>query len=465
MATNGGAPTAITPHASTAVGDLMVWYSYNRITTVGSQFITFPTGWLVVRRHRDANGLITMAVKFRKTGETTYTSTAAGLASGNSGDSLLQWIETFSGALGVQWIGSGGTTWASSLNYGPIAAVASASIPVGGIYVVFGGRMENVTAQTLLTGDGLTWSLGVTADTTLGSDASAVTQRGLNGTAAAVSPTSKTITSTGTAQVGKGLSFVVMPLPANTAYDTQLDSLPTPPSVHFKMEEPSSDASAFGFPVFYDRKKGEIAQANNSAPTVNQPGLISTGRCALFNTAAPAVNTLDAAVVTQTTTAMTFEVWFQPTLFDAGGDKRIIERTAGGNTHILSYSDIGGTHLVRFVVATSSGGWSVDSVTNMVVGNLYHIVATTDASVFQIYMNGALDNYGTLPGGTTLSAATDVIKIATFGPFGYVDEIAFYPAFLTSAQVAANYAAGAVLIPRKRLIMPSMQAVMRANGW
>jgi hypothetical protein len=75
--------------------------------------------------------------------------------------------------------------------------------------VVFGGRFENITAQTTLSGDNLTWGQNTRNDSTLGLDAGAVTQRGENQSGVDQTITAKTITTTGTTQAGAGIMFVI----------------------------------------------------------------------------------------------------------------------------------------------------------------------------------------------------------------------------------------------------------------
>ncbi len=218
--TNGGAPGAITPHASTATGDLLLFFHFSKINTVGSQTVTIPTGFTSLVNARTANGLIAIGWKFRVGGETTYQATIAGHTTGNSGDSVLEWIESYRGAHATTPVLATGTATdlASSLNMGSIPVPASTDVPVGGAIIFFGGREENVTGQTTLTGDGLTWAQGQRGDTTLGADAGAVTQWGLNGSASPITPTAKTITTTGTAATGLGVSLILQQSAAQTFF-------------------------------------------------------------------------------------------------------------------------------------------------------------------------------------------------------------------------------------------------------
>jgi hypothetical protein len=217
VATNGAAPGAITPHANTRVGDLMLLYHYSRATG-GDETVTAPSGgtsWNTIFNTVTANqGLVAVFWKFRPAGETTYTCTVTNHTSGTTGEAILEWIETYRFVHSTAPIGSSTaslSTWASSLNIGAISAPADTALPPNHMVIVYGGRFENVATQTLLTGDNLTWTAGFIADTTSGSDAGAVTQRGVNLTASSQTITAKTITTTGTTQAGAGRMFVLVP--------------------------------------------------------------------------------------------------------------------------------------------------------------------------------------------------------------------------------------------------------------
>jgi len=215
IATNGGAPGAITPAASTFNGDLLVAYHYSRATG-GNETVSPPAGWNVIFNSVTANfGLVAAFWRVRQAGDSTYTFTVTNHTAGTSGETILQFIETYRGqaATPVTKITASLSTWASSLTLGPIAAPATATVVDGGMAVVFAGRFENITARTLLTGNGLTWSLGTLNNTTLGLDAAAVTQIGLNASGSTQTLTAKSITTTGTALAGAGRMFIIEPRP------------------------------------------------------------------------------------------------------------------------------------------------------------------------------------------------------------------------------------------------------------
>jgi hypothetical protein len=212
IATNGTAPGAITPHASTVNGNLLLWFHYSRATG-GNETVVFPAGWNQVFNSVTANnGLVAMAWRNRTAGDTTYTATVTNHTTGTSGETILEWIETYSGHDPVNPIvnfTASLSTWASSTTLGSIVAPASPTVHPGDMAVVFAGRFENISAQTTLTGDNLTWAQGTRNDTTQGTDAGAVTQRGLNSSGSNQTLTAKSITTTGTAQAGAGRMFII----------------------------------------------------------------------------------------------------------------------------------------------------------------------------------------------------------------------------------------------------------------
>lgn len=214
IATNGGNPTAITAHANTQTGDLLLAFHYSRATG-GNETVAAPAGnnWNTLFNSVTANnGLVAVFWKIREVGDTTYTFTVTNHTSGTSGETILEWIETYRGhnpAVPISNYTAALSTWASSLDVGSISAPATATVNDGDMVVVFGGRFENITAQTTLTGDSLTWAQNTLNNTNLGSDAGAITQSGLNSSGSDQTVTAKTITTTGTAQAGAGRMLII----------------------------------------------------------------------------------------------------------------------------------------------------------------------------------------------------------------------------------------------------------------
>jgi hypothetical protein len=215
IATNGGAPGAITVNASTQIGDLLVFYHYSRATG-GNETVTVPSNFTTVVNTVIANfGLVAVAYKERASGDTTYTATITNHTTGTSGETVLEFIETYRGHDLANAVSSGASVsnWASSLTLGPVGeqilAPTTDTVEPGDMAIVFAGRFENITAQTTLTGDNLTWNARTLNNTTLGLDAACVTQNGLNNTSSNQTITDKSVTTTGTAQAGAGTIFII----------------------------------------------------------------------------------------------------------------------------------------------------------------------------------------------------------------------------------------------------------------
>lgn len=228
IATNGSAPGAITPNASTANGDLLVFYHYSR-ATVGNETVTLPAGFTSVFNSVTTNqGLVAVGWRIKQASDTTFTATVANHSTGGSGETIVEWIETFRGTDTTNPIvdfTASLSTWASSTNIGPISAPASATVTDGDMVVVFGGRFNTATSQTVLSGDSLTWATRTLNSTGSGANASAVTQTGLNATGLNQTVTAKTIATAGVAAAGAGRMFIIKKTPDTTPPDTKPDDL------------------------------------------------------------------------------------------------------------------------------------------------------------------------------------------------------------------------------------------------
>jgi hypothetical protein len=213
-------PGALTPFSLTVTGDLLLWFHYSNVDT-GTETVTPPTGFTPIFNALDVgNGLLALAWRIRQAGDTTYTASVTNHATGTSGDSCLEWVETWNDVdmvNPVNDVSAALSAWASSLTLGPISASGLNQVPPGGVVIVYGGRIENITGQTLLTGDGLSWwgpdasQHDIRGDTTTGRDAGAVRQYGINNTESPITLTDKSITTTGTAQAGAGFMVILNP--------------------------------------------------------------------------------------------------------------------------------------------------------------------------------------------------------------------------------------------------------------
>lgn len=216
IATNGGDPTAITPHASSTTGDLLVFHHYGRAAG-NDETVTISGFTNVFDSVTAGSGHVAVKYRIMQAGDTTFDASVTNYTSGNSGETILEWIETYRGfdsADPMPNFTASLSTWASSATvFGPISAPATATVHDGDMVEVFGGRFENVTAQTTLTGDNLTWAGRTRNDSSLGLDAGAVTQTGLNSSGSNQTITAKTITTTGTAEAGAGRMFIIEKAP------------------------------------------------------------------------------------------------------------------------------------------------------------------------------------------------------------------------------------------------------------
>ncbi|MBI5400820.1 MAG: hypothetical protein HZB12_01755 [Candidatus Yonathbacteria bacterium] len=219
IATNGSAPGAITPNAGTANGDLLVFYHYSRVTG-GNETVTLPAGFTGVFNSVTANrGLVAVGWRVKQAGDTAFTASVTNHSTGGSGETIVEWIETFRGTDTTSPIvnfTASLSTWTSSLNVGPISAPATAIVADGDMVVVFGGRFDVVTGQTVLSGDSLTWATRTIDSTTSGANGAAITQTGFNATGSNQTVTTKTITTTGTTAAGGGRMFIIKKAPDTT---------------------------------------------------------------------------------------------------------------------------------------------------------------------------------------------------------------------------------------------------------
>lgn len=216
IATNGSAPGAITPNASTANGDLLVFYHYSAVTG-GNETVTPPAGFTSVFNSVTANrGLVAVGWRIKQAGDTTFTASVTNHSTGGGGETIVEWIETFRGTDTTNPIVNftpSLSTWTSSLNIGPISAPTTATVTDGDMVVVFGGRFNTASGQTVLLGDSLTWATQTRNSTGSGANASAVTQTGLNASGVNQTVTAKTISTTGTAAAGGGRMFIIKKVP------------------------------------------------------------------------------------------------------------------------------------------------------------------------------------------------------------------------------------------------------------
>ena len=219
LGTNGSAPYALTPNHHTRAGDLLIFYHYSRATG-GNETVTIPTGFTSIANSLSANnGLIATGYRYFQAGDTTFTATITNHTSGTTGETVVEWIETYRATAASNPIGSvtaSLSTWAtSSTTAGPISPPADATLPAGAQVVVFGGRFDDAGTRATLTGDNLTWAARGSIAATSGNDAGGFVQTGLNESGTSQTITSKTFTlSSASTATGAGWMFTVLPYTA-----------------------------------------------------------------------------------------------------------------------------------------------------------------------------------------------------------------------------------------------------------
>jgi hypothetical protein len=210
IATNGTAPGAITPHVSTAIGDLMLFWHFSRADG-GDETVSMPAGWTpLFNVVTAARGLFACYYRYRQSGDTTVQATVTNHAIGTTGETIVEFVETYRSATEAFSIrASVPSSWAASTSLGPISPPADATILNGSWVIAAAGKYLGVSAQTTLTGDNLTWTARQRSSTTQGGDAALLTQTGDNASGSSQTLTAKTITGTVTSGAGYG-AFVVI---------------------------------------------------------------------------------------------------------------------------------------------------------------------------------------------------------------------------------------------------------------
>ena len=281
IGTNGTAPGAITPHASTALNDLCVFIHWSK-SVGGNETVTIPSGFnQVFNAQVTGRGLLAVGWRLRQSGDTTYT--AQGVtnhATGTTGDSIVEWIETFRGTHLINpivQVTAALSNWASSTTLGAIAAPNTATVHPGDMVLVIGGRMENITGQTVLAGDNLTWATRTINNTTQGSDCGAVSQTGLNGTGSNQTITAKSITTTGTAAVGSGIMLIIETAPDPIA-DSQTETVAATETESANLSTPASKTESVTVTETQSaNNEAVVSLTENVSGADTQAAVITTG--------------------------------------------------------------------------------------------------------------------------------------------------------------------------------------------
>ncbi|MCI0430771.1 MAG: hypothetical protein L0210_09565 [Rhodospirillales bacterium] len=202
-ATNGSAPAPGLP-SGLAAGDVMVCVFYSREATDGT--VSISAGWTQIVNDRTAGGLLGAWFRVFQAGDAAPTFTLGGHATGNSGDTAIAQIAAWRGCDQSDPLDITGTisTNASAQNIGAIAGITLAA---NDAVIVVGGKRDDWTSVTALSGDSLTWAEIGEPDTTSGADAGLVWDYAIDG-GSGTTVTSKTFTVTGGAAAdGKGVMF------------------------------------------------------------------------------------------------------------------------------------------------------------------------------------------------------------------------------------------------------------------
>jgi hypothetical protein len=158
------------------------------------------------------------------------------------------------------------------------------------------------------------------------------------------------------------------------------------------------------------------------------------------------------------------------------GDQYLIFKQNSRNSSFegydLSKTRVSGGDRFRFLVASAAGqSLEIDGTTLISTGVWYHVAAVRGSNYTQLYVNGQLDaqgaagfaqDYGTLP----LYFGTSGQTFWDHKLNGYLDEVSLYNRALTSAEIAAEYAAGSAGKCKAAAIVslsPSQSAVRGTN--
>ncbi|MEO9236242.1 MAG: LamG domain-containing protein [Polyangiaceae bacterium] len=144
--------------------------------------------------------------------------------------------------------------------------------------------------------------------------------------------------------------------------------------------------------------------------------------------------------------ALTIEVWVEPLAEYA--DNRIGELVSYGSSASAPFEAWALKSVPPHVVLYTSCCGQVSNKMQLATGSTYHLVATFDHGVQNIYVNGLPDSDPSSPGSNLLfDGSTDGLGIgatwAGYNPFnGILDEVAVYDYVLPLVRIQAHYQAG-----------------------
>lgn len=203
----GNASLTVPLHASTADGDIVICFGYQRSNATGAT-ISGEGTWNLLEDSGNVNGgRRTISWKVHQSGEGS-TTFAHPNASANA--TCIAYCLTLRGVDTTTPIEVEGThtAIASTQDIGPITGITP--LTAGALVLVAGFKMDNWTSVATLSGDGLTWSEHVDFSSALGNDAGVVLDSATGWTSGAI--TSKTFTVTGgAAQASQGVMLSIKP--------------------------------------------------------------------------------------------------------------------------------------------------------------------------------------------------------------------------------------------------------------
>lgn len=153
-----------------------------------------------------------------------------------------------------------------------------------------------------------------------------------------------------------------------------------------------------------------------------------------------------AAAAWQNPASLTLEALIQADTLAAGSAYSILDRDNGGASRVFQFR-ISAQKLE--LLAWNAGGtlYGIAGSSVLSPGTRYHVAATYDGAVGQVYVNGVLDGSGAVSG--ALANKTLALALGYNGPGtvgfqrfdGRIDEAAIYGSALSAGRIAAHYAA------------------------
>ena len=197
---------------------------------------------------------------------------------------------------------------------------------------------------------------------------------------------------------------------------------------------------------------GPAANGTNADSVTFGPGVTADGDQSAVYTGATGSNTVvpfQPALNPASASPFTVEFWARPTASD-NDDAPVSNRVASGNRSGWVFFQRAGDVGWNFRMYNGNGSglrWDLTGGT-ATLDAWSHVVATWDGSAAQLFVNGQPADSSNDPAATgvynaSTSATFTVAMSDTGSPFtGSVDEVAFYNAALSPAQILSHYTTG-----------------------